>query len=189
MRILEEPAGPVPKLLILTPAIFPSSALIGFGVRFTVRSSGFTLVAEYPSPLDLLLIPRAVTNTSSMFLTSVAIEMVMDCLPSTGTSCLRYPMELKIKTSVPEAAMLNLPALSVEVERVVPFTCTVALPMGFLSTSVTVPVMVCEKAATEKNRRGIKKNNLFAGAVSCLKGFLIIAIVCWLIAVVNGKAI
>ena len=71
--------------------------------------------------------------------------------------------------------MLNFPATSVNAVREVPFTCTVTLPIGFLSTSVTVPEMVCENEAAEKSKKENSKNNLFMEAEVCLCLFLIIA--------------
>jgi hypothetical protein len=59
--------------------------------------------------------------------------------------------------SFPEALIENFPALSVNVVLFVPFTWTVTPLNGLLSSSVTVPVMACEKAAAEKSRRENKK--------------------------------
>ena len=70
IRILEVPAGPVPNPEILTPAIFPESEFIRFGVRFTVSWSEFTFAVAYPRLLLDFLIPRAVTTTSSRASTS-----------------------------------------------------------------------------------------------------------------------
>ncbi len=46
IRILDVPPGPVPRLVMFTPAILPCSVLMKFGVRLTVISSAPTVVVE-----------------------------------------------------------------------------------------------------------------------------------------------
>ncbi len=86
IRILEEPAGPVPSEEILTPATFPCSAFNGLAVLLTVSSSGFTLEAEYPRLLACLLIPNAVITTASRLCALVNNVTFTTERPETGTS-------------------------------------------------------------------------------------------------------
>jgi hypothetical protein len=99
----------------------------------------------------------------------------MELRPFTGTSCCVKPTELNTRTSVPLALIEKLPASLLTVALVVPFTCTVTPDTGLLAASVTVPVTVCEEAATEKNKNkdNDKSNLLKTGEAASFNFFLI----------------
>src|SRR5688500_17876548 len=101
--------------------------------------------------------------------------IVTELLPLTGTSCGAKPTELNTKTSVPVALIVKLPASLVTVAVVFPLTCTVTPDRGLAVASVTVPVTVCEEAATEKNKNNDNdKSSLLKAGEATSFNFLLI---------------
>ena len=124
MRILEVPAGPVPKPEMFTPATLPCRVFIKLGERFSVRASPPTVVVAYPNFFDSLRIPRAVTTISPNSSTAASIETVIWVRLPTYSSTVVKPVELKERVSVLRALMLNLPSMSVTAPVVVPLIST-----------------------------------------------------------------
>ena len=95
---LEAPATPFEKLTS-TPATFPANERNKSGSEFSKTSDVSTLLTAYPKSLEFLLIPKAVTTTSSSAVVSSSKVTSMAFEIPTKISLVEYPIKLITRVS------------------------------------------------------------------------------------------
>src|SRR5450759_285891 len=137
----DDPAGPVPALVTLTPATLPWMDAPKLSSLAWVRLAPGTLVTADCNDLVFLSTPRAVTTTSSSCCEAGAIIIVKVDLSPTGTSWLLKPIKENTRVALfPGATIEKLPLTSVIVPVVFPLTSTFTPGIGELSSVLlTVP--------------------------------------------------
>src|SRR5664279_1621683 len=138
----DDPAGPVPALVTLTPATLPWIDAPKFNSLACVKLAPETLLTADCNDLVFLSTPRAVTTTSASCCDAGAILIVKVDLSPTGTSWLLKPINEKTRVALfPGATIEKLPLTSVIVPVVFPLTSTFTPGIGELSSVLlTVPV-------------------------------------------------
>ncbi len=110
--IFVEDAGPLEPLITCKPETLPTRAFATLVSFASVSCSDLTSWNEYPRDLRSLLIPIAVTTTSSMLLAS-SCKLIFNEVEETVASLVRYPMLEKRIFWPLLASMEKLPSLFV----------------------------------------------------------------------------
>lgn len=125
---VDEPAPEFPDI-ICTPETFPASLLRTLASLPTFMLSPSTTCWAYPSDFFSLLIPNAVTTTSSRACTSSCSTIETGSFPVSFISLVSYPMNETTKVLLvgSDTLMVKFPSMSVTVPFVV-FFCRIVTP-------------------------------------------------------------